>query len=248
MSVDIRTATGEGERALFIGNTQSGKTTLMQRLAAGLGSVVVMDSKGDSKWLTFAEAHGYVVSGDPAEIRKSERVIFRVDTRSLVDREGWRRAGSAGHVWTDALDSCWWRTDGGHAPSTLVIFDEGFDTMPSSGGGHPQAQRIFTSGATQGLPAWLGGQLPIYIDKRAMSQAEHCFSFAQPISEYRDLIRLRRGVDSAVLATLDASAYEFAHHRLGSSSWTEFGGVPSAAFSPPPELERDPPPSTNLPL
>ena len=177
--IDIRTARGEGERAVFLGNTDSGKTFLIQQLAAPMQSVVVMDSKGDSMWDSYAARHGYLVSGDPADIRRRARVIFRVDSRSLMDRAGWTKPGSAGHVWTDALASCWFRSESG---VTLVIFDEALDTLPSAGGAHPDARRIFTSGRTQGLPAWLGAQFPIYVDRRALGTAEHCFSFAQPMT------------------------------------------------------------------
>lgn len=237
--IDIRTARGEGERAVFLGNTDSGKTFLIQQLAAPMQSVVVMDSKGDSMWDSYAARHGYLVSGDPADIRRHARVIFRVDSRSLMDRAGWTKPGSAGHVWTDALASCWFRSESG---VTLVIFDEALDTLPSAGGAHPDARRIFTSGRTQGLPAWLGAQFPIYVDRRALGTAEHCFSFAQPMPEYRELIRQRRGVPADLLADLDAKAHEFAHHRLGESEWTEFSAVSAGPKSPAPEVPAAPEP------
>jgi hypothetical protein len=253
--IRIRTAPGEAERALFVGVTRSGKTCLVQALLCELGSWVVFDSKRVGReWQDFAEARGAVVTENPADIRRHERVVFRVDLRSLQDREGWRREGTLGWLWTEALLSCFWRqSDDG---STVVDFNEAMHTLPASGG-HPDARRLATQGAGMGLPVFVETQAPLYIDTVTMAQAEHCFAWALHHPKYRKELMDRRGVDCEVLAHLAGPKdpdvtrrHEFAHHFTGDPDWSLFEPIRLARGSyrvkPVTESERaisqEPPP------
>src|SRR5579864_3846356 len=153
-SLQLATAPGRAERAAFIGNTRSGKTTLMRTLAAGVSSLVVFDSKQNpTDWIEWAASQPDVaVTRDPSAIRRHARVVLLVDSRALQDRAGWARQGSAGWAWTEALGSVFFRIAEG--ASTLTIFDEAMHTLPLSP--HPDARRLFTQGAGLGLPCWLG--------------------------------------------------------------------------------------------
>ena len=188
----------------------------MQSLLVGHESVVVIDSK-HLDWGPFAEQYGYVMTADPADIRRHPKVVFQVPTTALDDRAGWKRPGTQGALWSEALASIFWRQPPGHGGCTLSVFDEGLHTLPSTRPSHPEARRLFTQGAALGLPAYLGTQAPLYVDTIALSQSEHMFSMVQPIEEYRDVVRKRRGVDTSVLSGLEQ--YAFAYHRLGSPGW-----------------------------
>ena len=238
MSIQIRTAPGEAERVLVVGVTRSGKTTLVQALLGEVPSWVVLDSKRlGREWEDFAAQRGAVVSDNPADIRRHERVVFRVDVRSLHDRRGWQQRDTLGFLWTEALLSIFWRQ--ADDASTVAVFDEAMHTLPSSGA-HPEARRLSTQGAGMGIPVWLNTQAPLYVDTVSMAQAEHAFAFATHHPKYRAELSLRRGVDCELLAHLagprhpDASRrHEFAHHYTGEAEWTELAPLtlPGRQFS-----------------
>jgi hypothetical protein len=226
VGLQIHTAPGEAERLLIIGVTRGGKTTLAQALLSQVDSWVVFDSKRlGREWAQFAEQYGAVVSQNPADIRRHERVVLEVDTRSLTDREGWRKPGTLGYIWTEALLSVFWRQseDG----TTVALFDEAMHTLPVNC--HWEALRLQTQGAGLGLPVWLETQAPLFVNTVAMSQAEHCFAFATFHAGYRKELAVRRGVDCELLGELagpkspDVSRRrEFAHHYTGEEDWTRF--------------------------
>jgi hypothetical protein len=195
----------------------SGKTTLMQSLLAPLRSVVVIDSKhNDADWVAFAQSFGYVISADPADIRRHERVVFRVDAGALADITGWRKPGAVGFSWTEALRSIIWRRD------TVAVFDEAMHSLPSTAV-HLDARRISTQGAGLGLGAWFGTQAPLFVDTVALSQSEHMFAFASNVDEYLVSIRRLRGIDAELLRGL--GSHEFAHHRKGDPGWAHFAPI-----------------------
>lgn len=226
MGIQIRTAPGEAERLLIVGVTRGGKTTLGQALLGEQDSWVVFDSKRlGREWADFAEQHGAVVSQNPADIRRHERVVLQLDTRSLLDREGWRKPGSLGYIWTEVLLSVFWRQseDG----TTVAVFDEAMHTLPVNC--NPEALRLQTQGAGLGLPAWIFTQAPLFVNTVAMSQAEHCFAFATFHAGYRKELAVRRGVDCELLGELAGPKSpdvprrrEFAHHYTGEEGWTRF--------------------------
>jgi hypothetical protein len=226
VAIQVHTVPGEAERVLIIGVTRGGKTTLGQALLGQLDSWVVFDSKRlGREWPDFAEQHRAVVSQNPADIRRHERVVLEVDTRSLLDRQGWTRQGSIGYIWTEALLSVFSRqSDDG---TTVAVFDEAMHTLPVNC--HPEALRLQTQGAGLGIPAWIFTQAPLFINTVAMSQAEHCFAFATFHRGYRKELSLRRGVDCELLGQLAGPKSpdvprrrEFAHHYTGEETWTRF--------------------------
>jgi hypothetical protein len=185
-----------------------------------LQSVVVMDSKHDShEWLKWGPALGFAVTADPADISRFPRVVFLVDQRALQDRAGWRKPGTVGWSWTDALERVWARG------STIVDFNEALNSLPKDGP-HPQAQRIQTQGRSVRVTAWAESQRPRWLDPMALRLAEHCFSYTMFDAADRSYMQEVRSVDSEVLATLRPSdpirrvGGQFAHHRLGQPNWT----------------------------
>jgi len=234
-----RTAAGHAERVIFIGLTRSGKTVLMQSLLAGQESVVIIDTKhkGD-EWGPFAERWGYVITSDPAQLRRHPRVLFRADIAAVEDRKNWATPGRLGYEgWTQVLRAIRWRGN------TIVDFDEGADTLPHQGV-HPDARRMATSDAAHGTSLWLGSQSPDHLDTRILANAEHCFAFALQNQEYLEVIRRRRGLDPSPLTEL--GPYEFAYHRQGANEWELYEPVtpmnlrtvraPLNSETPPPEV------------
>lgn len=213
----------EAQRAAFLGLPGAGKTTTVQTLAAPVESCVVIDTKHvDREWRPFADALGYVVTGNPADVRRYPRVILRVDSPWIMDRAGWRKPGSVGYQWTEALESILWRRD------TLTVVDEAMDVARSSSV-HPSFRRISTGGRGLGCGLWLCTQAPLHVDTVAMQQVDHRFSTGMPSEEYRDVIRKRWGLNCDALAALpakgtpgDPSSFQIAYHREGDSEWQIF--------------------------
>ena len=202
---------GPGERCVFIGPPRHGKSNLQAWLLEPVSSVVVIDSKHHpAEWSRWGPQHGYVVTQDPELISRHPKVVFQVDHRSLVDRQGWNRPGTAGHRWTEALS----RIIARH--STVAVFDEAVQTLPA-GASHPQAQRIYTQGAGFGTGGWAGTQIGNRIDTLIPRLAEHAFCFRVLTGQDLELIQRARSVDCTPLKTLER--FQFAYHRMGDATW-----------------------------
>lgn len=200
-----------GERAVFIGPPRHGKSNLQGWLLETVSSAVVIDSKHHpAEWASWGPRHGYVVTSDPELISRHPKVVFQVDHRSLVDRQGWNKQGTYGYAWTDALSRIIARGN------TVTLFDEAVQTLPA-GSSHPQAQRIQTQGAGFGNGGWAGTQIGNRIDTLIPRLAEHAFCFRTLTGQDLDLIQRARSIDCEVLKTLER--YHFAYHRMGDTAW-----------------------------
>jgi hypothetical protein len=212
-----------GERAVFIGQPKSGKTNLQAALASGVRSFVVIDSKRHpDEWSAWARGQGILVTADPVEINRrgddgqlaNPRLIIQVTSRALGDREGWKRPGTNGYVWTEILEGLQAR---GRRFSTLVVFDEVIQSMPS-GAAHPLAWELFTQGRAFGISCWAGSQIPNRMETLVIRLAEHCFSFWMGNRKDQQILSDARGIDCAVLSTLQT--HHFAYHQNGAREWT----------------------------
>lgn len=200
-----------GERAVTIGPPRHGKSNLLAWALEPLHSAVVIDSKHHpAEWAAWGPRHGYVVTRDPELISRHPKVVFQVDHRSLVDRNGWNKPGTHGQVWSEALSRIIAR---GH---TTVVFDESVQVLPS-GSSHPQAQRIFTQGAAFGTTTFAGSQIGNRIDTLIPRLAEHAFVFRTLTGQDLKLIQKARSVDCTPLKTLQR--FHFGYHRMGDSEW-----------------------------
>jgi len=211
-----------GERAVFIGQPKSGKSNLQAALLSGVRSFVVIDSKRHpDEWAAWARAQGILVTADPAEINRRDdkgrlanpRLIIQVTSRALGDREGWKRPGTNGYVWTEILEALQAR---GRRFSTLVVFDEVIQSMPA-GATHPLAWELYTQGRAFGISCWAGTQVANRMETLVMRLAEHCFAFWVGNRKDQQLLADARGVDCAVLSTLQE--HHFGYHQNGMREW-----------------------------
>jgi len=220
---------GQGDRAVFIGLPKSGKTNLEAALCASVKSLVVIDSKRHpEEWADWAKARGVLVTNDPAQInlRKdgqlvNPRIVIQVSSRALRDRAGWKKPGSVGWVWTEILEAIIAR---GRRVSTLVIFDEVLQTLPS-GSAHPLAWEMYEQGRAFGLSIWAGSQIANRMETLVIRLAEHCFSFWMGNPKEQRLLADCRGLDCSVLSTLEQ--WHFAYQANGPrSQWTVCSPAP----------------------
>lgn len=202
---------GPGEPALFVGATRSGKSNLIAWLLQDHSSVVIVDSKWHpDEWASWGPSQGYVVTQDPAEIRRQHKVIYRVSTNVLMDVAGWRRPGTLGYQWTEALEAILRRGN------TVVVFDETVHTLPA-GRPHPTAMQIYTQGAAWGLRAWAGTQFANRIETATVRSAVHCVCFRLNPYDLR-LLAEQRGVSTDPLRELPD--YGFGYHLTNTPEWS----------------------------
>ena len=210
-----------GERVVFIGQPKSGKSNLQAALADGVKSLVVIDSKRHpGEWAAWAKTRGVLVTSDPAEINRRDqgklanpRLVIQVTSRALRDREGWKRPGTDGHRWTQILEAIQSR---GRGVSTLVIFDEVLQTLPS-GAAHPLAWELYEQGRAFGISCWAGSQVPNRMETLVIRLAEHCFTFWMGNKGDQKILAAARSVDCEVLSTL--GTFHFAYHTNGQREW-----------------------------
>jgi hypothetical protein len=213
-----------GDRAVFIGLPRSGKTNLIAALLQGVKSFVVIDSKRHpDEWAAWAKTKGILVTSDPTEINRrgdegglaNPGIVIQVTSRALRDRGGWTHPGATGHVWTQILEAIVAR---GRRYSTLVVFDEVIQTLPS-GSSHPLAWEIYEQGRAFGVSCWAGSQIANRMDTLVIRLAEHCFAFWMGNRKEQQLLTEARGVDCSVLASLEQ--HHFAYQQVGPrSEWT----------------------------
>lgn len=217
-----------GERVVFIGQPKSGKTNLQAALAGSVKSLAVIDSKRHpDEWAAWARGKGVLVTSDPAEITRqgdrglaNSRLVIQVTSRALRDREGWKRPGTDGYRWTEILEALQAR---GRRVSTLVIFDEVLQTLPS-GAAHPLAWELYEQGRAFGISCWAGSQVPNRMETLVIRLAEHCFTFWMGNRGDQEILAKARGIDCTELSTL--ALHHFAYHQNGAREWTICAPVP----------------------
>lgn len=182
---------------------RSGKSNLIAYFVEPLSSVVIIDSKRHpDEWTAWGPKHGYLVTSDPADILKHPKVVYQVDMPVLMDTEGFRKPGSQGYQWTEALQGIMARGN------TTVVFDETVHQLPA-GHPHPAAMQIMTQGAAWKISPWAGTQFANRIETSTLRAAVHCFCFR--LNPYdAELLRGMRGADNRNLYALPD--YHFGYH------------------------------------
>lgn len=198
-----------GDQVFIRGDKGEGKSVLCMAYL-GHQSAVVLDPKGEEEWLHYARHHDMHITRDPADILRFPRVLLLVDQLWLDDREGWRKPGTPGYQWTQALINIWTRQN------TLVVFEESIQTLPSTGA-NPHARRIMTQGRLPRITSLVTIQVTNWVDTLGPKLAGHYISFRCSDEDELTSIRKRRGADPSVLKTLPPHA--FAYHARGAQQW-----------------------------
>lgn len=201
---------GAGEPVIAVGAMRAGKSNWFGWNLEGVRSAVVVDSKRHpdeySKW---GPAHGYLVTSDPADIRRRSLVVYQPSMHVLRDVQGWNKPGSLGHQWTQALDNIMARGN------TVVLFDETVHQLPS-GRPHPSAMQIYTQGAAYGLSPWAGTQFANRVETSTVRAAVHCVCFKLNPYDLK-LLGEKRGIDAQCLR--DLPKWGFGYHLTNTEQW-----------------------------
>lgn len=174
------------EHVLFVGLTQTGKTTLAHKLLQGYMRdqtllIAVINSKGDDQvnaWVprVLQPKHVPQTGGGLVQLRHD---VTREDREAVLDPL-WRRGNVI--VWVDELP---------------LVGDESWSPLA--------LQRMYTAGSRRGIGVWALTQDPVSIPMKAKSQATHFFCFQVGEDEYvKKVARLLRQVPDAFQRQMDA--------------------------------------------
>lgn len=156
------------ERALFVGKTGCGKTTLARRLLRHVERCVVLDPKatladwGLEPW--DSETQQRLLAGEP------------VRTRAVWDYE----RGDAAEFWEDVLEVCY------RAGDVVVYIDELYALTQGGSLDAPVLLALQTRGRELGIGLWMTSQRPRKIPVFCVSESEHFFMFRLLVKRDRE--------------------------------------------------------------
>lgn len=176
-------------RAVFVGKTGCGKTTLAERICAPFDNVCVLDSKGELKW------QGYEIC---------------TSLSALISAENSRR------IWQpnpfeqneETYDRYFkWIYD---RRNTVSYVDEVLAICKGSQDMPFWFRAILTRGRSRGVASFNSTQAPVYVPHWILSQAEHYFVFRMKLETDREKVEKITGISRALLGDLENHEFYYA--------------------------------------
>lgn len=147
------------DRALFVGMTGSGKTTLARALLASRAYVVVLDGKGTVRWPGWKRVTTLAAAAalDPVA---HPRIIYAPSAGELADDE----LAEGFYAWVY------------ERRNTLLYIDEIYSV--ALGADLPfWLHALLTRGRERGCPVWGATQRPMFVPMAFLTEAEHAYLF-----------------------------------------------------------------------
>jgi len=180
------------DRALLVGATGSGKSTVAREMAALRNFVVVHDGKGLVNW------DGYVLCKSLRDIerRKDAREFPRIIYRPNRDEKHDDGAKQAFFEWIYSRGK------------TTLIVDEVFQIV--QGNALPEAYlACLTSGREHGIEVWNCCQRPTRIPPEILGEAEHVYVFRLRLEQDRRKIADVTGLDQRQIVRLPKQLFYY---------------------------------------
>lgn len=177
-------------RAVFVGKTGCGKTTLAERVCGQFINVCVLDSKGDLDW------KGYRVFTELNELfsAKETRLVWRPNPYEQNEQ---------------SYDKYFkWIYDRKH---TVCYVDEVLAICKSSQDMPFWFRAILTRGRSRGVASFNSTQAPVYVPHWILSQAEHYFVFRMKLETDREKVEKITGIPRKMLNELSNHQFYYAN-------------------------------------
>jgi hypothetical protein len=176
-------------RAVFVGKTGCGKTTLAERICANHDVVVVLDSKAELFW------QGYDVYADLGKVKSSTnpKVIWQPNPHEQNQ---------------ETYESFFaWIYD---RKNTVCYVDEVLAVCKNSQDIPFSYRAILTRGRSRGIGSFNSTQAPVFVPHWILSQAEYYFVFKMKLEGDREKVEKITGIPRAELNALKNHEFYYA--------------------------------------
>ena len=168
-------------RAVFVGKTGCGKTTLAERVCAQFDNVCVLDSKGELTWKGYA-------------ICESLQDVFRSPNPKII----WRPNPHEQNEETYDRYFKWIY----ERRNTVCYVDEIYAICKNSQHLPFHFKAILTRGRSRNVASFNATQAPTHVPHFILSQAEYYFVFALKLDSHREKIEDITGIPKELIAKL----------------------------------------------
>lgn len=176
-------------RAVFVGKTGCGKTTLAEKICANHSAVVVLDSKGELFW------DGYEVHTNLTNARKSKHshIIWQPNIHEQNE---------------PTYDEFFkWLYD---KRNVVVYIDEVLAICKNSQNMPFHYRAILTRGRSRNVGCYNSTQAPVFVPHWILSQSEHYFVFQMRLETDREKVEKITGIPRKDLKSLTDHQFFYA--------------------------------------
>ncbi len=179
-------------RAVFVGKTGCGKTTLAEKVCAQFTNVCVLDSKGDLEW------QGYKIFTDLNEVINAPKEITRIVWRPNPHEQN-----------EQTYDKYFkWIYD---RKNTVCYVDEVLAICKNSQDMPFWFRGILTRGRSRGIGSFNSTQAPVYVPHWILSQSEHYFVFRMKLPTDREKVEKITGIPRVMLNEIPNHEFYYAN-------------------------------------
>jgi hypothetical protein len=160
-------------RAVFVGKTGCGKTTLAEKVCANHEFVAVLDSKAELNW------NGYDIFTDLASVKRSKnpKVIWQPNPHEQNDA-----------TYDEFFQWIYERKN------TVCYIDEVLAICKNSQNIPFHYRALLTRGRSRGIGCYNSTQAPVFVPHWILSQSEHYFVFQMKLEGDREKVEKITGI------------------------------------------------------
>jgi ABC-type oligopeptide transport system ATPase subunit len=184
-------------RALLVGMTGGGKSTLARELLKTRHYVVILDTKGEIDWPGYIVCQSLrtITNLKPAE---NARLIYQPNVHELQDWDTIERF----FEWVYDRSNC-----------TLYV-DEAFSVSPQPNVLPYYYKGALTRGRSRGLEVWSGTQRPSGLSQLVLSEAENYYVFKLQLVPDSKKIEATTGISAEWIRRLPKRKFYYYNHEM----------------------------------